>query len=152
MSDPYLCVIYCIVSLSYITLNIHHPYGFEILNLVSPTTFYTRFYHSSQYKQAILWVDSGQWSDTISQCRTTWPINMNISAGPGTLHSLLYKRREHGKLQILPIWSANVSFLLVMVSLWKIEGVDSFMYVLCRWIRPRYSYQGILKKVFEIFA
>ena len=97
--------------------------------------------------------NSGQWSDTISQCRTTWPINMNISAGGATVD------QEHCTLhctnvQTTGTWkitnAANVSFLFVMVSLWKIEGVDG-----CGRIRPRYSYsyQGIfLVWQFEITA
>ena len=68
-----ICVLYSSVL---------HPvslYDFEIV------IFICRFYHSSLYKEAILLMDSGHRSDTITQCRTTWPINMNISAGGVTV-------------------------------------------------------------------
>ena len=65
-----ICVLYICSVLHPVSL-----YDFEIV------IFICRFYHSSLYKEAILLMDSGHRSDTITQCRTTWPINMNISAG-----------------------------------------------------------------------
>ena len=47
--------------------------------------FRNRYFYCRFFKEVILLVDSEHRSDTITQCRTTWPSNMNISAGGATV-------------------------------------------------------------------